>query len=102
MARVFALDVHQCEGCGSRMKILCAIHGSEAILECLGLLSWAPPISPALHHQQGDRGKDMSFQWRPFSPVPTKLNALFAAHVTETGACLPSAGEDRITHTTEY
>jgi len=50
MKRVFELDVLECERCGGRMRILAAIHQPEAIrkiLECLGLPSRPPPISPA-------------------------------------------------------
>jgi hypothetical protein len=51
MARVFAVDVLKCDRCSGRMRILAAINSPEAIqaiLECLGLPSRAPPISPAL------------------------------------------------------
>ena len=51
MKRVFLLDVLQCERCGGTMKILAAIHPPEAtakILECLGLPSRGPPLSPAV------------------------------------------------------
>jgi hypothetical protein len=51
MKRVFLLDVLQCKRCGGRMKILAAIHPPHAtakILECLGLPSRAPPLSPAV------------------------------------------------------
>lgn len=51
MKRVFELDVLVCDRCGGRMRILSAIHSPEAIrgiLDCLGLPSRAPPISPAL------------------------------------------------------
>jgi hypothetical protein len=51
MRRVFAIDVLKCDRCGGRMKIIAAIHCSEAIrniLDCLGLPSRAPPISPAV------------------------------------------------------
>jgi len=50
MKRVFELDVLECDRCGGRMRILAAIHPPEAIrkiLECLGLTSRPPPISPA-------------------------------------------------------
>jgi len=49
MHRVFEVDVLECPECGSAMRILAAIHPPEAtraILECLGLPSRAPPISP--------------------------------------------------------
>ena len=50
MARVFWVDVLECASCGSRLRILAAIHSPEAIraiLECLGLPSRAPPVAPA-------------------------------------------------------
>jgi hypothetical protein len=51
MRRVFAIDVLKCHCCGGRMRILAAIHPPDAtrkILECLGLPSRAPPLSPAV------------------------------------------------------
>jgi hypothetical protein len=48
--RVFEWDVLRCE-CGSRMRILCAINPPDAIrkiLDCLGLPSRPPPVSPAV------------------------------------------------------
>ena len=51
LKRVFAVDVLQCDRCGGRMKILCAINPPNAIrkiLDCIGLPSRPPPISPAL------------------------------------------------------
>ena len=51
LRRVFAVDILACPDCGGRMRILSAIHSPEAIrgiLDCLGLPSRAPPISPAL------------------------------------------------------
>jgi hypothetical protein len=51
MKRVFGLDVLKCDRCGGRMRILCAINPPEAIrkiLDCLGLPSRPPPISPAV------------------------------------------------------
>jgi hypothetical protein len=50
MKRVFELDVLVCPRCGLQMRVLCAIHPPDAIqkiLTCLGLLSRAPPITPA-------------------------------------------------------
>ena len=44
------LDALQCPRCSARMRILAAIHCSEAIqkiLQCLGLPSRAPPIALA-------------------------------------------------------
>jgi len=51
MKRVFGLDVLKCDRCGGRMRILCAINPPDAIkkiLDCLGLPSRPPPISPAV------------------------------------------------------
>jgi hypothetical protein len=50
LKRVFEVDVLICPRCGSKMKVLCAIHPPDAkqkILTCLGLPSRAPPIAPA-------------------------------------------------------
>jgi hypothetical protein len=50
LKRVFSVDVLKCDRCGERMRILCAIHPPDAIqkiLDCLGLPSKPPPISPA-------------------------------------------------------
>jgi hypothetical protein len=50
LKRVFSVDVLECADCGGRMRILCAIHPPDAIrkiLDCLGLPSKPPPISPA-------------------------------------------------------
>ena len=54
MKRVFEVDVLVCDRCRGRMRILAAIHSADAIraiLECLGLPSRAPPISPALEDE---------------------------------------------------
>ena len=51
MKRVWEMDVLKCDRCGARMRILAAINTPEAIraiLECLGLPSRVPSISPAL------------------------------------------------------
>jgi len=51
MKRVFGFDVLKCDRCGGRMRILCAINPPPAIkkiLDCLGLPSRPPPISPAV------------------------------------------------------
>jgi len=51
MKRVVGYDVLKCDACGGRMRIVCAIHPPEAIrkiLDCLGLPSRPPPVSPAL------------------------------------------------------
>jgi hypothetical protein len=48
--RVFEVDILIGPGCGSKMRVLCAIHPPDAIqkiLTCLGLPSRAPPIAPA-------------------------------------------------------
>jgi hypothetical protein len=53
MKRVFLVDVLQCERCGGTMKILAAIQPPEVtarILECLGLPTRAPPLTPAFSH----------------------------------------------------
>ena len=49
MRRVWSIDVLECAECHGRMRILAAIHSREAIqaiLECLGLPSRAPPVAP--------------------------------------------------------
>ena len=50
MRRVFEVDVLECPACQGPMRVLAAIHPPEArraILDCLGLPSRAPPVSPA-------------------------------------------------------
>ena len=50
MRRVFAFAVLECSQCGGRLRILAAIHPpdtTQAILECLGLPSRAPPLASA-------------------------------------------------------
>jgi hypothetical protein len=50
LKRVFEVDVLICPSCGSKMRVLCAIHPPDAIqkiLTCLGLPSRAPPVAPA-------------------------------------------------------
>jgi hypothetical protein len=50
LRRVFAVDVLKCPRCGSRTRILAAIHPPDttrAILECLALPSRAPPAAAA-------------------------------------------------------
>jgi hypothetical protein len=50
MKRVWAVDVLECPRCRGRMRMLGAIHPTEAtrkILACLGLPSRAPPVAPA-------------------------------------------------------
>jgi Putative transposase len=51
MKRVFAIDVLQCDRCGGVMRIIAAIHppdNTRKILDCLGLPSRAPPLTPAV------------------------------------------------------
>jgi putative transposase len=51
MKRVFAIDVLQCDRCGGVMRIIAAIHPPDTtrkILDCLGLPSRAPPLTPAV------------------------------------------------------
>ncbi len=51
MKRVFLVDVLQCEICGGAMKIIAAIHAPDTtrkILECLGLPTRPPPLTPAV------------------------------------------------------
>ncbi len=50
LRRVFAVDALQCDRCGGRMQTLAAIDQPEVIrdiLDCLGLSSRAPPLTPA-------------------------------------------------------
>ena len=49
MKRVFEADVLACDRCGGRLRIVAAIHPPETtrkILDCLGLPSRPPPMSP--------------------------------------------------------
>ena len=49
MRRVFEVDVLECPACQGPMRVLAAIHPPEAtraILDCLGLPSRSPPVSP--------------------------------------------------------
>jgi hypothetical protein len=58
MKRVWALDVLECPRCHGRLRILAAIHSPDAIgkiLDCLGLPSRAPPVSPAVPESTGSR-----------------------------------------------
>ena len=51
LKRVFSVDVLKCDKCAGRMRILCAVNPPTAIrkiLDCIGLPSRPPPISPAL------------------------------------------------------
>ena len=57
MRRVWALDVLACPRCGGRMRIIAAISGREAkdaILECLGLPSRAPPVTAPEAQEQSN------------------------------------------------
>ncbi len=57
LKRVFEVDVLICPRCGSKMRVLCAIHPPDAIqkiLTCLGLPSRAPPIAPAQPHMAAE------------------------------------------------
>jgi hypothetical protein len=57
LKRVFEVDVLICPRCGSKMRVLCAIHPPDAIqkiLTCLGLPSRAPPIAPTQPHMAAE------------------------------------------------
>ncbi|MEI7899173.1 MAG: hypothetical protein WCK89_02905 [bacterium] len=46
-----AVDALECDRCGGRIRILCAVNPPEAIrktLACLGMPIRAPPTTPAL------------------------------------------------------
>ena len=61
MKRVFAVDALECDRCGGRMRILCAVNPPEAIrkiLACLGMPIRAPPIAPSLS-EWGDGAEDI-------------------------------------------
>ncbi len=61
LKRVFAADALECDRCGGRMRILCAVNPPEAIrkiLACLGMPIRAPPIAPALI-EWGDGAEDI-------------------------------------------
>ena len=50
MRRVFEIDVLECPRCSASMRIIAQIHppsATQAILECLGLPTRAPPVAPA-------------------------------------------------------
>jgi hypothetical protein len=60
LRRVFAVDVLECPSCGGRMRLLAAIQppdATEAILDCLGLPSRAPPTAPAVPDAEGWPGQ---------------------------------------------
>jgi hypothetical protein len=57
LQRVFAIDAFRCDRCGGRMRILAAIDQpavARSILDCLGLSSRAPPLTPASPPQATD------------------------------------------------
>ena len=61
LKRVFAVDALECDRCGGRMRILCAVNPPEAIrkiLACLGMPIRAPPIAPSLS-EWGDGAEDI-------------------------------------------
>jgi len=61
LKRVFAVDALECDRCGGRMRILCAVNPPEAIrkiLACLGMPIRAPPTAPALI-EWGDGAEDI-------------------------------------------
>ena len=54
--RSFLVDVLQCEKCGGRMKMIAAIDQPgviQRILECIGVISRAPPLAPAVSRFTG-------------------------------------------------
>jgi hypothetical protein len=56
LKRVFAVDALKCDGCGGRMRILCAVNPPDAIrkiLDWLGMPIRAPPTAPALIEDWG-------------------------------------------------
>ena len=58
---VFAVDALECDRCGGRMRILCAVNPPEAIrkiLACLGMPIRAPPTAPA-RIEWGDAADDI-------------------------------------------
>jgi hypothetical protein len=51
LARVFAVDALTCPRCRATMRILATIHAPEAvrkILDCVGLSSRPPPVTPVV------------------------------------------------------
>ena len=61
LKRVFAVDALECDRCGGRMRILCAVNPPEAIrkiLACLGMPIRAPPTAPA-RIEWGDGAEDI-------------------------------------------
>ncbi len=70
LRRVFSVDAFQCD-CGGRMRILAAIDQPEvarAILECLGLSSRAPPLTPAPPPQPTDLELGFEEPWPSDEP----------------------------------
>ena len=66
LRRVFAIDAFRCDHCGGRMRILAAIDQPEvirAILDCLGLNSRAPPLTPAAAPQPTDLELGFEAPW---------------------------------------
>ncbi len=69
--RVFAVDAFQCDRCGGRMRIVAAIDQPEvarAILDCLGLNSRAPPLTPAPRPQPTDLELGFGESWPSDDP----------------------------------
>jgi len=61
LKRVFAVDALECDRCGGRMRILCAVNPPEAIrkiLACLRMSIRAPPTAPALIRDEYGEGDD--------------------------------------------
>ena len=61
LKRVFDVDALECDRCGGRMRILCAVNPPEAIrkiLACLGMPIRAPPTAPALIRDEYGEGYD--------------------------------------------
>jgi len=70
LRRVFAIDALKCD-CGGRMRILAAIDQPEvirAILECLGLSSRAPPLTPARSPEPTDLELGFEEPWPADEP----------------------------------
>jgi hypothetical protein len=66
LSRVFKIDAFRCDHCGGRMRILAAIDQPEvirAILDCLGLNSRAPPLTPAAAPQPTDLELGFEAPW---------------------------------------
>jgi hypothetical protein len=64
LRRVFAIDVLECPRCGSRTRILAAIHPPDttrAILKCLELPSRAPPAA-AVRPDDDEGGREVALE----------------------------------------